>query len=281
MSRLHEIAEGAATGSTAATYADIRRVTGVPFVVFIYRVLATQPGRLERVWADIGPNLGSAAGRAAMAEVVRAADRGAAGLAGVVVPLPAAALAACDLDGAAVAATLEGFRRANSANVVALWALLDGVAGDPAPAGPAPAAADMAPDGLPMADLALLPAETLALLEEMSRPVAGDALPILIPSLWRTFAHDAALLALLWSALRPALESESLPPAVAALSAHGRGLAQGLPFRVRRLDDEAARSVVERFLRAIPSMLVTGALLQTVLAELPGSTRGTGSRHSA
>ena len=279
MSRLQEIAEGAATGSTAATYADIRRVTGVPFVVFIYRVLATQPGRLEGVWADIGPNVGSAAGRAALAEVVLAADRGAAGLAAGVAPLPAAALAARDLDGAAVAATLEGFRRANSANVVALWALLDGVAGEPAPTGPAPAAADMAPAGLPMADLSVLPATTLALLEEMSRTVAGGALPILIPSMWRTFAHDPELLALLWSALRPVLESASFPPAVAALSAHGRELAQRLPFRVRRLDDEAARVVVERFLRAIPSMLVTGALLETVLAELSGSARGGGSAH--
>ena len=279
MSRLQEIAEGDATGSVAATYADIRRVTGVPFVVFIYRVLATQPGRLEGVWADIGPNLGSPAGRAAIAEVVHAADRDAAevvhaaGQAGAVRPVPAASLAARGLDGRDIAATLEGFRRANSANNVALWALLDGGAGEVAPAGPAPAAADMTQPGLPMADLSLLPPATLALLEEMSRPIAGGEQPILIPSMWRTFAHDPELLGLLWAALRPALESDSFPPAVASLSARGRELAQGLPFRVRRLDDDAARSVVERFLRAIPSMLITGALLETVLGELPGSAR--------
>ena len=37
MSLLAEISESAATGTVAATYAEIRRVTGVPFVVFIYR----------------------------------------------------------------------------------------------------------------------------------------------------------------------------------------------------------------------------------------------------
>ena len=273
MPRLQEIAEGDATGSVAATYADIRRVTGVPFIVFIYRVLATAAGRLEGVWADLGPNLGSPQGRAAVAAIAAAADRAAAARAGAVEPVPAAALAACSLDGASLAGTLEGFRRANSANVVALWALLDGVAGAAAPGGPAPAAADMASRGLPMADLAQLPPATLALLEEMSRPVTGGAQPILIPSMWRTFAHDPELLALLWAALRPALASDWFPDEVAALSARGRELAQGLPFRVRRLDDEEARVVVERFLRAVPSMLLTGSLLETVLAELPGSTR--------
>ena len=275
MSRLQEIAEADATGSVATTYADIRRVTGVPFVVFIYRVLATRPGRLEAVWADIAPNLGSATGRVAVADVVRAADEGAAALGGAIGPVPAAALAAHGLDGASVAATLDGFRRANSANVVALWALLDGVTGDVAPAGPASAAPDMAPRGLPMAELSLLPASTLALLEEMSRAVAGNEQPILIPSMWRTFAHDPELLALLWAALRPTLESAAFPGEVAALSARGRELGQSLPFRARRLEDEEARVVVERFLRAIPAMLLAGALVETVLAKLPGNARPT------
>lgn len=272
MTRLQEIAEGDATGSVAATYADIRRVTGVPFVVFIYRVLATRPGRLEGVWADIGPNLGSVAGRAAVAEVGRAADEGAATLGEAVAPVPPAALAARGLDRSAVVATLEGFRRANSANVVALWALLDGVAGGGAPAAPAAAVPEMAAPGLPMADLAALPASTLALLEEMSRPVAGSEQPVLIPSMWRTFAHDPELLALLWAALRPALESAAFPPAVASLSARGRGLAQGLPCLVHRLEDEEARVIVERFLRAIPSMLLTGSLIARATACPPGAS---------
>ena len=78
MSRLPEIAESAATGSVAETYAEIRRVTGVPFVVFIYRVLATEPGRLEAAWAELAPNLVSAEGRAARAELEAAAPPAAA-----------------------------------------------------------------------------------------------------------------------------------------------------------------------------------------------------------
>ena len=43
---------------------------------------------------------------------------------------------------------------------------------------------------LPMADLASLEPGTIALLQRMSAPVAGPEQPILIPSLFRYFAHD-------------------------------------------------------------------------------------------
>lgn len=268
MPRLAEIAEQAATGSVAATYADIRRVTGVPFVVFVYRVLATRPGRLEAVWAELAPNLASAEGRAARAELE--APPTPAGLAGIP-PLPHAAVAAACLEPAAVAATLAGFRRTNAANVVGLWALLDGVAGrEPAPPGPAAGAASTLPPGLPLADLAALPPTTVALLEEMSVPVAGGEAPVLVPSLFRCFAHDEALLRELWSALRPALADPSFVPAVGALAARGRALAQLLPYRVSLLDDEEARSVTGRFLRAIPAMLLVGPAIARAFALPPG-----------
>lgn len=270
MPLLPEIPEGAATGSVAATYAEIRRVTGVPFVVFVYRVLATQPGRLERSWAELAPNLASAEGRAARAELEAAAPPAAAG---PLRPLPAGAVAAAGVDLAAVTATLAGFRRANAANSVGLWALLDGVAGRaPAPPGPVPAA-DPLPPGLPLADLAALPPATVAVLEEMSAPVAGDEPPLLVPSMFRTFAHDEALLRALATALRPALESPAFRPAVEALAARGRELAQSLPHPVTRLDDAEARRVVERFLRAIPAMLLTGSLIERAFAGGPGGER--------
>ena len=260
MALLAEIPESAATGSVAATYADIRRVTGVPFVVFIYRALATQPGRLETLWAELAPNLASPEGRGARSEL---ADATLPDTAGVAVPsLPAGALAAAGSAPEAVAATLAGFRRANATNIVGLWALLDGVTGRaPAPVGPVPAAADMVPPGLPMADLAKLPASTMALLERMSIPIAGDERPVLVPSMWRTFAHDEALLAAVWAALGPVVESPAFRPAVTALAARGRELAQTLPHPVTRLDDLAARALIERFLRAIPAMILVGALI--------------------
>lgn len=263
MSRLAEIPERDATGTVAAAYADIRRVTGVPFVVFVYRVLAAEPGRLERAWGDLAPNLASPEGRAARAGIERARLPVSAGAAA---PLPEPLLAAAGLDPGAVAATLAGFRRANSANIVALWALLDGVTGRaPAPPGPAPAAADPVGEGIPMADLAALPAATVALLEEMSAAVAGDERPLLVPSLFRTFAHDHAVLDALWRELRPVLGSAEFAAAVDRVAAQGRLLAQELPHPVRPLEDSGIRAVVARFLRAIPSMLLTGPLLATAL----------------
>ncbi len=41
---LEEVSELAASGSVAEAYADIRRVLGVPMVVFVYRALAASPG---------------------------------------------------------------------------------------------------------------------------------------------------------------------------------------------------------------------------------------------
>jgi hypothetical protein len=264
MSRLQEISEGAATGSVAATYAEIRRVTGVPFVVFIYRVLATEAGRLEAAWADLAPNLASAEGRAARAALEAAAPPAAA-------PRPAAlpgdVVATSGVTAASVEAMLAGFRRANAANVVALWALLDGVAGTgEAPTGPVPAA-EPVPPGLPMADLTKLAPSTIALLEEMSAPVAGPERPVLVPSMFRTFAHDEALLAALWTSLRPLLESPAFTEGVAALSAQGRALAQTLPYPVTALAGDEIRDVIARFLRAIPSMLIAGAAIGALFPE--------------
>lgn len=264
MSRLAEIAEGAATGSVAATYAEIRRVTGVPFVVFVYRVLATEPGRLEAAWAQLAPNLASAEGLAARAELEAAAPPAAAPRPS---PLPRAVVEASGVTAASVAAMLAGFRRANAANVVALWALLDGSEGSrPAPPGPVPAA-EPVPPGLPMADLAALPASTVTLLEEMSAPVAGPERPLLVPSMFRTFAHDEPLLAALWESLRPLLESPAFAEAAVALSARGRALAQGLPHPVTPLAGDEIREVVARFLRAIPSMLVAGAAIGALFPD--------------
>ena len=58
---LAEVSEQAARGSVASTYVDIRRVLGVQTVMLVYRVLAVEQGRLERVWGAIATNLAVAA----------------------------------------------------------------------------------------------------------------------------------------------------------------------------------------------------------------------------
>jgi hypothetical protein len=60
---LAEVPEASAVGSLADVYADIRRVLGVANVVLVDRAFAAQPGRLERVWSVLRPNLASAQAR--------------------------------------------------------------------------------------------------------------------------------------------------------------------------------------------------------------------------
>ncbi|MGL6279429.1 MAG: hypothetical protein ACRC50_07745 [Gaiella sp.] len=259
--RLAEIPEEAARGRTAELYEDIRRVTGVGSVVLVYRALAAHGDALEIAWSDLAPNLADDRARAA------ALGLGADGDTDDVAVLPPS-LVRVPLDRAAE--TLATFARANRLNVVALSALLDGVDRPPA-ATPAASAREVVPTGLPMADLARLPPATLTLLEEMSAPVAGGERPVVIPSLYRFFAHDEQLLRALWDAIRPTVENPAFASRVAGLQDDGRALGARLPYRVRALPPGEPRVIVERFLRTIPSMIVVGALLARALGIDPRS----------
>ena len=55
MSFLTELSERDARGDTAAIYAEMKRLGGVPMVALIFRHLATLPGALEWTWGAIGP----------------------------------------------------------------------------------------------------------------------------------------------------------------------------------------------------------------------------------
>ena len=52
---LAEIPEAAATGSVAAIYAELRKLSGAPVVALIFRHLATHPGLLEQIWDSLAP----------------------------------------------------------------------------------------------------------------------------------------------------------------------------------------------------------------------------------
>ena len=52
---LPELAEAHATGTIATIYAEIREVSGVPYVSSLQRYLATLPGVLEWAWAALRP----------------------------------------------------------------------------------------------------------------------------------------------------------------------------------------------------------------------------------
>lgn len=252
--RLAEVSETAATGAAAALYDDIRRVTGVRSIALVHRALAAIPGALETIWADLAPNLADHRVRSAAARIAGAESAAVApldpGL--VTVPLPAAA------------ATLAGFARINRLNLVGLSALQTGLAAPPAQERGA-TATDVIPDGLPMAELASLPVSTLALLEEMSAPVAGAERPIVIPSLYRFFARDERLLRALWEALRPVVDDPGFEARVDGIRQGATALARALPYGVRPAPGDEAQAVVARFLRTIPSMIVVGDLLGQAL----------------
>ena len=257
--RLAELPEAAATERVAELYADIRAVLGLPMVNLVYRALATKPGVLDDCWAAMRPNLASAAAASAAGELVAlAAPAG-------VIPLPRATVAEAGLRGKRVAlarATLAAYRRANSLNLLGMFALLDGCpGGGSVDAAPAPTSEPI----LPMVSLESLAPETAALLNEMSARIVGGDEPRIVPSLLRHFADDARLLELLWVVLEPA--TAEADGRAAGLVRRARDLANGLPYPVAVLEDEPAQSVVAKFPDAMARMLVLGELLTAALAE--------------
>ena len=254
-----EVSEGAARDSVADVYADIRRVLGVPMVVFVYRALAARPGRLERVWKALAPNLASVE-----------AQRNAAALdppeRWKVAPLPQAALEIAGIDPPRLAGTLDGFDRANRLNLLGLQALLAGTPGDHR-ADRREAPSSVPREMLPMADLASLEPGTIALLQRMSARVAGPEQPILIPSLFRYFARDRDLLERIWQSIGPAFENERFDDAVTAITVRAQEHSRRLPYRVPRANDKGTREITTRFATTIPGMIVTTKLLRLAFRE--------------
>lgn len=258
--RLAELPEAAATGRVAEVYADIRAVLGLPMVNLVYRHLATKPGLLERSWAALRPNLASSAAAAAADELTALASP--LGVAAV----PRVSLAVAGLTGEEVMlarATLVAYRRANSRNVLGMYTLLDGCAGG----GERVDEAALSPVEpiFRMASLEELEPPAAALLGEISLHTVGGDEPRIVPSLLRHFAGNACLLALVWTALRPAA-AETARRAT-AVARRARELAPALPYPVTALDDEEARAVAARFADAMTRMLVLGEMMYAALGE--------------
>jgi hypothetical protein len=260
---LKETPEAEATGPVAELYADIRAVIGLPLVNLIYRHLAAT-GRLEGAWSALRPNVTHPALAEGAAELAAIAGTDA------VARLSLAALRAVgvedELPGAR--ATLEAYNHANSRNLIALTALLHGAEGTTRPT--TAAALDVAgpPDGamlLPMASLDALPEPTGALLDEMAVAFASPGQTVIVPGLFRHFAHEPALLALCWTVLRPAVDGGVVARRGNLVALRARALAAALPEPVNPAEDEQTRAVLARFIATIPRMLVAGVALRAAL----------------
>ena len=190
------------------------------------------------------------------------------------VAIPASSLAAVGLDAdefVATTTTLAAYTRANSSNLLASQILLGQPCSARVSAPQAPSAHARLPDVfesalLPMCDLRNLDSVTVALLEEISVYVSGGARPLVVPSLWRHFGHRPALIALLWTSMRPSVLDGSLDWHVDALLRRARQFARDAAVDEAALDGQVA-SLVRPFIMTIPRMLVCGAMMRSALRE--------------
>ncbi len=271
---LEEVGEATAVGEVARIYDEIRATTGLPFVSLVYRHLATEPDVLERTWAALAPVLSSPELRAAAAEL--------AGVQPEVLAIPVSALSIVGVDAdefVAATTTLVAYARANSSNLLASQILLSRPRSTRGSHPLAPRALDRRADViegalLPMCDLRNLDSATVALLEEISVYVSGEERPLVVPSLWRHFGHRPALIALLWTSMRPSVLDGSLDRHVDALLRRARLLARDFAVEEAALDGRAA-SLVRPFVATIPRMLVCGAMMRSALRE--GARLGQGA----
>jgi hypothetical protein len=263
---LAELAEVEARGAVAETYADIRATLGLPVVNLVYRHLATEPGRLEALWAGVVPALRDPVAPRLAARIASAAA------APAVEAIPAAALRAAGIDAPVLdglARTLDAYDRGNAVNLLAITATLEGVEGRPstATASGTPSGDDEAPALPPMVAVDRLYPAARALVEEMSMAVSGPARPLLVPSLFRHLTRPATFLPLAWTVLRAPLRSPAFEAAVVRVTAAADDAARELPAPVPRVEDESARAALEPFVRAVPRMLVVSAMLRDAFAE--------------
>jgi hypothetical protein len=268
------ITEAAATGETAAIFADIRAVLGVGVVNLIWRHLATVDGALQWAWRALRPLYadGSVIGQATALRRDLALPS--------MPPIQAEIYSALGLrpeDMAAIRGVLSAYDHTNGMAVVALTALrgrLDGrVAAGARPAAPTPLG--VVPwIGLPkLLDLTAMPPETAALIIALNgfgtrRPGA------VLASMYRHLAHWPSYLAFAWLLLAP-MEGDGRLAAVidqaqSAVQSHADGLLVRLIDQTEQPPPALATwisAAVEPFVGdVIVKMLVICAFLRRVTA---------------
>ena len=262
---LPEIPENEATGSIATVYDEIRRTIGIPLVNLVYRHLAVSPGRLESIWTALKPNL-------LHPQTAQGAER----LANAAVPanvfrVPPTALAAIGVDQKELNSareTVDVYMHANPRNLLVFSSLLhpsDERQGEP-PAQVSVPGVSRTATLPPMVDLKGVAGPTRDLLNEMSAPIVAPGEATLVPSLFRHFASNPPFLALLWTALQPAVIDRSIAVGGTTVAREARELASRLPYRVHPLEDESTREILERFSFTICRMIVVGGMLRLALA---------------
>lgn len=284
---LNEVAEATVHGRTAAIYEEIRDAVDAPMVNLIYRYLASVPAYFEPAWAQVRPNLRSQQAHAAGARLREAARLDGA------TTIPASALPLVGIDAETLTrihTTLRVYNQANPMNLQAVTALLSAIDGEPLARGNEQAAAEPIANTdrrratlVRMAALDEANPATLRLLADMGRPLTGvqpdEPSTGIVPSLLRHFIPWPGLLALLWTVLRPLLESEQFAERRRQLAEQARREVAAWPYPVvfsagdvrnRGVDADTLaklRAVLARFTTVIPSMIIAGVALAQALPD--------------
>ena len=201
---LAELAERDAAGETAAIYAEIRRLCGVPYVSSMQRHLATRPGWIEWVWAALGPAFVSGRAQTAAWRATQRLD------VPRLAPIARDALRVWGIDSGgetAIRAVCDSFIRVSPANLM-LSGLLRKLLRGERPSGPAGADTGWTPPpplpALPaLVDAAALPPAERGVLMSLGTTVEGQPF---VPGLYRMLARWPGFLAHLATVLQPRLD---------------------------------------------------------------------------
>ena len=235
------LAEKAATGPTAAIFAEIREVMRIPLLTSIWRTLVSIDRGLPTVWAATRPIYLSGQPDAALGRLSRA------DLFPVPAPLKADQLAAAGMGASEMRAALgivDAYTRSNSLNMMALSGLVlppDGRSPAGAAAPPAPALPHL-PVLLEKSEIA---PDVWSRLERVNR-FGADANAREVATLWRHLAHYPGLLGLIDQAFAPLQSDGTIDGAMqevfARSQAEGAQLAH-LRGDVRAIPDPAVEMV--------------------------------------
>jgi hypothetical protein len=270
---LPELAERDATGEVARIYAEIRRLSAVPYVSSMQRHLATRPGWLEWAWAALRPVFADGTAQTTAWRLAGPLD------APPLPPLSPAALRVLGVDAAgarAIRAACESFVRVSPANLVFSGLLRRLLAGErPAGAARLPAAWTPPPDPgalPPLVDPARLPPDQRAVLLELGTEVDGRPF---VPGLYRMLAGWPAYLAHVATVLRPRFAD---PATTAGCRAVLERIDGGVPAVFARLpalpadppappreQHAAVLAALDRYRETSPQMVVFGTLIRDAL----------------
>ncbi len=271
---LPELLEAQATGRIAEIYAEIRTVSGVPYVSSLQRYLATLPGVLDWAWSALRPAMVSGTipetGWRLARDIRLPPAR----------PVPPEVVRAWNVDAAGLAAIRNiaaNFVRVAPVNIVTGACLKRLLTGAP-PSGSGFSGTWTPPAMLPPmpgnVDPARLPPPQRGVLMRFATDVAGTPF---IPALYRQVAHWPAALAWIADELAPRFNAPETDAQRARFQAATRDAAPDIVARLPGLpdgprpDDATTRRVlaaVDRYAQTSPEMTMFG---QLVLDALPQS----------